>query len=364
MPAPTRPWLLVLALLCGLVQTARANWQYTTGQTGTYGGFSYQANVTENTGSYTGTAVFTSYSGTGTAEAIPSSVSIGITVNSGAANQEYRWVTCTVSGFQSFTLNSNATWTGDVNIIGDFNLNAHNLTVGTAATHRNVVHEAGSLTLGGGCLEISGDYFQQQNANNDRPYDTYCAGRLVMNNVADYMMVGGNTQFWTFGYAFNFNELTGGTLEIKGSFQEKVDQTSTYGNYPSSFPSSATHRVLLSGTATQTISFENPEKSYFNILEVTNPLADTSTVSIASGGCMKLDYTDTIGALYLGGSKQADGIYDASNRGGLVTGLGKIQVGVIVLYTPTITTPTSAGVTATAATLGGNVTADGGATVT
>ena len=63
-------------------------------------------------------------------------------------------------------------------------------------------------------------------------------------------------------------------------------------------------------------------------------LADGSTVLIASGGNFNLDYpgTDVVGALYLGGTKQADGLYDSSNTGGLITGTGKLQVGPFANY--------------------------------
>ncbi|MCX6877996.1 MAG: hypothetical protein NTW21_29905 [Verrucomicrobia bacterium] len=47
---------------------------------------------------------------------------------------------------------------------------------------------------------------------------------------------------------------------------------------------------------------------------------------------MNLDFTgtDVVGALYLGGTQQANGLYDSSNPGGLITGTGRIQVGPFV----------------------------------
>ena len=58
-------------------------------------------------------------------------------------------------------------------------------------------------------------------------------------------------------------------------------------------------------------------------------LADSSAVRVASGSTLKLEYagTDVVGALYLGGTKQADGVYHAGNSGGFITGTGSIQVG-------------------------------------
>ena len=58
-------------------------------------------------------------------------------------------------------------------------------------------------------------------------------------------------------------------------------------------------------------------------------LNDASTLSIASGAVLHLDYTgsDTVGVLILAGVTQPDGTYTSANSGGLITGSGKIQVG-------------------------------------
>jgi hypothetical protein len=127
---------LALCLLVAFsTQSAWGSWQYSNGQTGTYGGFTYQATVTENpANTFTGTAVLTSYAGSGAAESIPSQVSIRITVNTTDQNgqpiQYPEWVSCTVTGFSGFQLESdNAIWTGNVNITGYFYLNGHNLKI-------------------------------------------------------------------------------------------------------------------------------------------------------------------------------------------------------------------------------------------
>jgi autotransporter-associated beta strand protein len=63
-------------------------------------------------------------------------------------------------------------------------------------------------------------------------------------------------------------------------------------------------------------------------------LADASTVLIASGASLKLDYngTDIVNGLTLGGTAKANGIYDSTNTGGLITGTGRIQVGAFASY--------------------------------
>ena len=108
-------------------QSVCGSWQYTDGQTDTSGGFTYQATVTENpANTFTGTAVLTAFSGS--SPSIPASVPILITVSTTDQNgqpiQYFQSVNCTVKGFSGFTLDSDAEWAGDVNIIGNFSLNS------------------------------------------------------------------------------------------------------------------------------------------------------------------------------------------------------------------------------------------------
>jgi autotransporter-associated beta strand protein len=58
-------------------------------------------------------------------------------------------------------------------------------------------------------------------------------------------------------------------------------------------------------------------------------LADASTVRIVTGGELNLSHgqTDIVGALYINGVAQADGIYDSTSFPGLLTGSGKLNVG-------------------------------------
>lgn len=65
-------------------------------------------------------------------------------------------------------------------------------------------------------------------------------------------------------------------------------------------------------------------------LQLATPsLSDTGAVSVAAGAVLDLSHgsTDTVGGLTLAGVLQPDGVYDATNSGGLITGTGKIQVG-------------------------------------
>ena len=57
-------------------------------------------------------------------------------------------------------------------------------------------------------------------------------------------------------------------------------------------------------------------------------LSDTSAVVIAAGATLNLTHstTDVVGSLVLNGVTKPNGIYDASNSGGLITGSGKLEV--------------------------------------
>lgn len=61
----------------------------------------------------------------------------------------------------------------------------------------------------------------------------------------------------------------------------------------------------------------------------TASLSNTGAVSVASGAFLNLTHnsTDIVGSLTLGGVLQPNGVYDASNSSGRITGTGKIQVG-------------------------------------
>ncbi len=65
-------------------------------------------------------------------------------------------------------------------------------------------------------------------------------------------------------------------------------------------------------------------------LSLSSPyLADASTLTIATGATLNLNYTgtDIVASLDLGGSVKTTGTFDSTNSGGLITGNGKIQVG-------------------------------------
>ncbi|NWH06983.1 hypothetical protein, partial [Desulfobacter latus] len=102
-----------------------------------------------------------------------------------------------------------------------------------------------------------------------------------MTNSDDNVLVHGN--FVMDSSSGHGSLLTSGTLELKGDFTQK----STYSSWPrtpyenENFRASGTHRVLLSGTDKQTVSFSTPScnRSHFNILEITNTSSDGVTLA-------------------------------------------------------------------------------------
>ena len=152
-----------------------------------------------------------------------------------------------------------------------------------------------------------------------------------MSDADDYMLVEGRVQFWSdVLYNTGIPSLRAGTLVIQGDFEQRTASDADPSYRYRSFRAAEIHVTKFSGSATQTVTFQNPGYSFFNILKVTNPhLAGTSTIPIADGGNMQLNYigTDVIAALYINETPQANGLYDFTNANGLITGTGRIQVG-------------------------------------
>ncbi|NWH05287.1 dockerin type I repeat-containing protein, partial [Desulfobacter latus] len=157
-------------------------------------------------------------------------------------------------------------------------LNGKTLTV-----KGDLIHSGGTLTVTGGTLVVDGDY-RIQTASTDAQGATtykYSSGTLNMTNSADNVLVHGN--FVMDSYYGHGALLTSGTLEVKGDFTQKSTVSSSTAKDYINFQATGTHRVLLSGTAKQTVSFSTAScnRSHFNILEITN---DTNAGILFSTG--------------------------------------------------------------------------------
>ncbi|WP_214659220.1 RHS repeat-associated core domain-containing protein [Candidatus Formimonas warabiya] len=156
---------------------------------------------------------------------------------------------------------------------GTLNLNGGSLTVennlyqnqgtldlnsGILSVNGNLIQTDGTLYVNGGRLNVIGNYWIQTESGGS----SY--GYLKMVNSADYVQVGGN--FVTRSKRVHSGYLTAGTLEVKGDFTQKYGAGSFY-----NFVATGTHKVLLSGSGAQRVSFEDYLESKFNILELTKP---------------------------------------------------------------------------------------------
>ncbi len=88
-------------------------------------------------------------------------------------------------------------------------------------------------------------------------------GRLFMKHDDDYVLIEGS--FVTHSRSSHHNTLTNGVLEVKGDFAQKETKSNQ-----AAFGASGTHKVVLSGSGRQNVSFESPKRSGFQTLIIVN----------------------------------------------------------------------------------------------
>ena len=138
---------------------------------------------------------------------------------------------------------------------GTFDLNG-----GKFAINSNLLQTSGYMYLHGGTLNIAGDYDITSSDGINCSY-----GTIEMANDLDRIIVNGNFIMDSYSRS-TFGK---GILEIKGNFtQRSTALNSTLYN----FNSTGTHKVLLSGSSLQKVTFEDYPNSTFNILAITKPL--------------------------------------------------------------------------------------------
>ncbi len=166
----------------------------------------------------------------------------------------------------NYTLKEDMTIDGNLTMDGSITLD---LNGSTLTVNGNLLHKHGTLKLNGGTLIVKGDYI----SDNYGTYN-YSYGYLYMTNPNDYMLVEGN--FLMDSYYSHEGKLTAGTLEVKGNFTQRATSVSAGRD---NFNTSGTHKVILSGTAKQTVSFTFPyaSDSHFNVLDIRNTSAEGVT---------------------------------------------------------------------------------------
>lgn len=135
-----------------------------------------------------------------------------------------------------------------------FDLNGHSVNI-----NGSFYQHSGELALNNGKLNIAGDYLMVR--NEDSAVQTVSDGKLNMTHDKDNVIVGG--MFATMTNVDHSELLTAGIIEIKGDFCQ-YDDGSEF-----AFSASGTHKVILSGTDIQNITFESYDCSHFNNVKLT-----------------------------------------------------------------------------------------------
>ena len=111
-----------------------------------------------------------------------------------------------------------------------------------------------SFDITGGTVDLNG---HKLTVNGDL---TVSNGILKMTNLYDKVIVNGN--FTTKSSSSHTGELTDGTMEIKGNFNQiKNDTVDSYRN----FNCSKNHRVIFNGTGKQVIHFDSTSSGFANV---------------------------------------------------------------------------------------------------
>lgn len=175
---------------------------------------------------------------------------------------------------ENLTLQADLTIDGSVVFAGgELNLNGFKLTI-----KGNLLHTAGTLLLNGGQLEVVGNYsLDVERRPGVSPY-SFSMGVIIMRQPQDWITVHGN--FLTDSNNHD-SVMTAGTLEVKGHFSQKCSFSlkpdlppNAYSPCVANFPSSGQHRILFSGTTTQTVTFSAPgllASSFNQILYANQP---------------------------------------------------------------------------------------------
>jgi hypothetical protein len=165
-----------------------------------------------------------------------------------------------------------STYTPSGSIYGNVKLESGTLDLQgqTLIIHGHLIHSGGILKVNEGTLIVKGNYLIQKPTVQGY---TYSSGILSMKNDSDHVLVEGN--FVMDSYLSHNNNLTAGSLEIKGDFTQKSTESGTGSRYNfCAYTTDSKHKVVLSGSGKQAVSFENPSTSGFNIWEITNNSAE------------------------------------------------------------------------------------------
>jgi hypothetical protein len=192
-------------------------------------------------------------------------------------------------GYEDLILTSNFTLTKNM-VCKNLNLNGGTLDLNgyKLLVNGNLLQSAGTLYINKGRLEVAEDYKIQSSSGG------YSSGTLKMVNESDYVYIGGS--FLTDSWKSHVNYLTAGTMEVKGDFTQKSTYVSSSYSDRKNFHASGTHKVILSGSTTQTVSFQYPSSSYsqFNILEISEDAYGVQFNTAIALGTLRCKYANIL----------------------------------------------------------------------
>lgn len=171
---------------------------------------------------------------------------------------------------------------GALIVTGNMTCNDANLKIETGllivkcnlTQHCNMYVNNGKVEIGGNCSFASGTFDAGAGVlkiGGNFKIENYQYTYFVMSQEKAYILVNGD---FTINSECKNKNITAGTLEVKGDFYQKgseINSDTTNYNEAYNFPASGTHKVILSGTEEQVVSFDAPKYSYFNILVKKNP---------------------------------------------------------------------------------------------
>ena len=162
-----------------------------------------------------------------------------------------------------------------------------NLQGQTLQINGDLIHSGGILDINGGTLIVTGDYRIQKPSGTGY---TYSSGLLRMDNAGDEIQIQGD--FITDSSQSHSDYLTAGTMDVQGDFT----QLSSAGGSGSmdNFKTSGSHKVILSGSGKQIISFTDVSgtaDSHFTNLEVSNV---SGLLEFKEMSAQKLTYSENI----------------------------------------------------------------------
>lgn len=142
----------------------------------------------------------------------------------------------------------------------------------TLAINGDLIQSGGTLNINNGTLIVTGNYRLQTPDGNGGCIAS--GGVLYMVNEADKVQVNGSFVMDSVSHGYSWygwlNYLSAGTLEVKGDFTQQ--SSSSDSNTVYNFYAQGSHKVILSGTGTQKVSFEDGASgaSRFANLEIKN----------------------------------------------------------------------------------------------